>query len=185
MNNDFGTHPLALRAQEILTEGAFHTARVTLPQAQAGVLVAENPYTVAAVAGVDQWHDVAPYVNVLATEFANWALSRQPQAKQWDLYLIVLIVQPVTSDSELTEIEQFTDDTRYVRRLIRHGVVSDRDSADALTALAALLPLQLPDRIAERDPYSALVEALRGQGVDRDLAAQTVEQFVARKGSNQ
>lgn len=182
MNPDFATHPLTLRAEEILQAAAFRTARMTLPQSEAGVVVAENPYVVAAVAGADHWHDVAPYGDALGTEFANWALSRQPQAKQWDLYLVLLLTQPVTSDSELAQIEQFTGDTRYVRRLIRHGVASDRASADTRTALAALLPLRLPERISERDPFSALVEALRGQGVPSDLATQKVEQFVARRG---
>jgi hypothetical protein len=87
----------------------------------------------------------------------------------------------VTRDEDLAEAERFADDTRYVRRLVRNGVASDHPAA-VRTALSALLPLRLPERISERDPYGALIDALRGRGVDGSLAAQTVEQFLAATG---
>lgn len=181
MTADFSTHALSLRAGEIFQSSGYRTARVTLPQTEATVLVAESPYAVTAIAAADQWRELAEQADQLGTEFANWALSQEPRAKQWDLYLILLATQPVTSDQELARIELLADDTRYIRRLIRHGVSADRILAEAETALAALLPLSLPDRISQRDPLAALTEALKSQGVQSDLASQTVEQFIVRK----
>jgi hypothetical protein len=178
---DFSRHPLTHQAESILEQVGYRTAPIVLPQTEASVLVAENVYAVAAVAGVDEWAQVAEDIDNVTTDFANWALSRQPEAKQWDLYLCLLIAQPVTRDEELAQAELFADDTRYVRRLVRNGIASEHPAA-VRTALSALLPLRLPERIAERDPVGALEGALRGRGVDGDLAAQTVEQFLAATG---
>src|SRR4051812_26742201 len=98
MISDFTQHPLTLVAERILESSAFETARVALPDAEAAVLVAEDRYSVAAIVGADDWHTVAPQVSALGTGFANWALSRDPRDKQWDLYLVLLLVQPVTND---------------------------------------------------------------------------------------
>lgn len=182
MNRDFSTHPLTLQALEVLRQADYRTAWIALPQTEASVLVAEHPYAVAAVLGVDQWRQVADEMEAIGTDFVNWALSRQPLAKQWDLYLCLLISQPVTSDEELAEVEHFADDTRYVRRLIRHGIAVDHLSATR-TALGALLPLRLPEVVSERDPRAALVEALRAHGVDADDATQTVSRFITETGT--
>jgi hypothetical protein len=190
MNSDFSRHPLAREGAAILEDAGYQTATVSLPQTEASLLVAENSYSVAAIVAADEWGQVNDQVDGVATDFVNWALSREPRAKQWDLYLCVLIAQPVTEDEQLAQIEYVAGDTRYVRRLVRHGVATDdtepafdgsgTERAAVRTALAALLPLRLPERISQRDPYAALTDALRSRGVDGELAERTVERFLAR-----
>jgi hypothetical protein len=181
VNADFSRHPLARQAASILEGAGYNTAPIVLPDTKALLVVAESVYAVVGVVGAEEWSELAIDIDNLTTDFANWALSRKPEAKQWDLYLLLVIAQPLTRDADVAQAEQFANDTRYVRRLVRHGVASEHPGA-VHTALAALLPLRLPERISERDPYAALVEALRGRGVDGHLAFQTVEQFLAATG---
>jgi len=181
MNRDYGRHPLSREGASILEAAGFRTELVALQQTGASVWVAEDVYTVAALIGADRWAQLADDLEDVTTDFVNWAFSSQPDAKQWDLYVCVLVAQPVTNDDELVQVEGFADDTRYVRRLVRHGIASE-EAGPLHTALAALLPLELPERIAQRDPSGALVGALRGRGVDGDLAQQTVEQFLKATG---
>jgi hypothetical protein len=181
MSADFNEHPLTREAADVLQTAGYRVGVAVLPQTEHAVLVAENVYAVAAIIGVDEWAAVANVIDSLTTDFVNWALSRQPQAKQWDLYLCLLIAQPISRDEDLAEVERFTDDTRYIRRLVRNGVASEH-APGVRAALSVLLPLRLPDRIANRDPYRALIDALRGRGVDGDLAAQTVERFRSEAG---
>src|ERR1035437_9246876 len=175
---DWTHHPLVIQAEELLRAEGFSTDAVVLPSGTA-LFVAEDVYSVAAITASDSWHQAAPDIDLLATDFANWALSRSPRDKQWDLYLILLVSTPVIEDEELAEIEELVSDVRYVRRLVRHGVPLDMGCIR--TALAPLLTIQLPPRISERDPFKALVAALRSQGVDASRAQETVDRYVERK----
>jgi hypothetical protein len=138
--------------------------------------VAEDDYSVVALVGADEWHSIESTVEPVATDFANWALGQNARDKQWDLYVIVLIASVVANDSELADIETFMLDTRYVRRLVRHGV--EPEMSALRTALAALLPVELPQRVAERDPLGALASALRSEGVESQFSQRMVEEFM-------
>jgi hypothetical protein len=182
MSVDYAQHPLTLEAETVLRAAAFETARVALPASGVGVLLAEDRFSAAAILGVDEWRGVASAIGDIGTDFANWAFDRDPREKQWDLYLVILIATPVTENDQLSEIEDVVADTRYLRRLVRHGVSPGTESPNVRTALAPLLPLSLPARVSDRDPHRALVDALRSQGVDADLAEQTVQKFIERGG---
>ena len=182
MTTDYTQHPLTLEAERVLQAAGFETVRIGLPASGAGVVVAEDRYSAAAIIGVDDWRSTASSLGDIATDFANWAFDRDPREKQWDLYLVVLVAAPITENDELAEIEDMAADTRYLRRLIRHGVSSGTESPTVRTALAPLLPISLPPRVLDRDPHRALVEALRSHGVEPDLAEQTVQRFIERVG---
>lgn len=182
---DYTQHNLGLEAQEILRDAGFGIARTVLPGSESAVIVAEDHNSVAALAAVDEWSEIRSEVGELATDFANWAFGRDPREKQWDLYLVVLVSTPVTDDSDLGQIEQVTANTRYVRRLVRSGVTAAGDSSSLRAALAALLPLSLPTRVHDRDPYRALIDALRSNGIDAETAEQTVRRFAERRSEPQ
>jgi hypothetical protein len=173
------THPLTQLAHEVLRKESFKIGRIQV-DGGAPLTVAEDSYSVAAVVAADEWHSVGPLLGQTATAFANWALQRDAGDKQWDLYLFVLLASPIASDSVLAEVEEFASDTRYLRRLVRHGIPPEEPRVRA--ALSALLPLDLPVRVSERDPFEALVGALRAQGIGEELARETVGRYVELRG---
>jgi hypothetical protein len=172
---DLAQHPLVLAAEAIFKKERFRSQLVLLPGEVATVLIVEDEFSVAAILGVDEWRDLREVLGDIATAFANWALGRDAGPKQWDLYVIALAVSPVTDEADLVAVEEWIADTRYVRRMVRHGVTPT--SARVRVALEALLSLELPARVAERDVYSALVAGLENEGIDASTANEMVSRF--------
>lgn len=173
--------PLAEKAQDLLTQAGFDTRTQVLAN-QADVLLAENDYAVAAVLSAKSWKDVSGRLPDLQVAVANWAADRDAGAKQWDLYLILLL-SDVLDDSELSSATDLTSDLRFVRKIVRAGVKPE--NAEIRKALAPLLPLEPPTRGELLSPMEELERRLPAHGLTPAMVESALAEFLAaEKGSS-
>jgi hypothetical protein len=173
-------HPLELLAADVFRNVGFRVEYVALEEPSRIITAAEDPFSVAGVIGADNWADIRASFDDLAIGFANWVNAREPGLKQWDVYFVALIQQPLIGDEELTSAEGATRNLQAVRRIIRTGVAPSAD--EVRKGLAPLLPLEVAAAMGSMDdPLKDLVGALRLQGVPPDVAAMAVANFRAEK----
>jgi hypothetical protein len=167
--------PVTEMAEDVLRASGFST-RVEPVGERYDVLMAENDFGLAAIVSAKNWTDVAKDLPELQLGLANWAAERGAGAKQWDLYLVIL-VSDVLQDSDLAAATDAATDLRMVRKIIRAGVPPDR--VDVRKALAPLLPLGGPTQAEALAPLRELEARLPTHGLTSEQALSAIAAFLA------
>jgi hypothetical protein len=135
-------------------------------------LVAETAYALIACIEIDGWDRVEDTVFDVQAAFTRFA-DDAPSARNWDLYLVILIAAPASHLDQLTLAETIQADTRYARKFVRVSVTLE----ELDRALRPLLPLRPPADLAIRDPLAELRDELASLNVADDLANVAIEGF--------
>jgi hypothetical protein len=138
-------------------------------------LIAEDPYSIAALVNPARWSDVAATIDQMQVSFGNWAVGHAPE-KRWDLYLVVLVAADISPD-EVGPVEQVVSDIRFVRKIVRGAVLPTTESVEH--ALAPFLPVSPLGVRDITDPMRDLEQDLRAQGIDPTLVSSAIDTFGA------
>jgi hypothetical protein len=164
-------------AAQHLAENGYRVVREPLHPALPTdrALLAEDPYSVVAVAAFDNWTQLESdwtEAQGALVEILNRRLTRA-DPKAWDGYLILLCAGPADTRDAVARIER---DTSRVRKLVAAGA-DLVTTADVMRALAPLLPLRAEEQADQlTDPLSLLPELLKNE-VPMDATRAVVDAF--------
>lgn len=174
--SDFIDHPIAVCVREVLEVEGFTVRSLELEEADTAVMAAEDDYSLAAIVTADRWDEVRDRVATLDIALGNWVSHADAGGKQWDVYLVCLVQDRLSTPAEFAEAEASEADTRRVRKYVRDGVLPDYD--EVRTALSPLLSLELPVMRDPIRPLDMLEAKMREHGVTTDAARLAVEGFL-------
>lgn len=140
--------------------------------ASASAVLAETPYALVACVEFTDWENLDEHVFDVQGALTQFA-SDSPSARNWDLYVVALLLTPAAEAANRALAEEIEGDTRYARKFVRVAVSQD----DLDRALRPLLPLRPPADLAIRDPLEELREELETLNVADDLADVAVDSF--------
>ena len=160
-------------ALEVLRSGGFRIGLAELPDLKP-LRVAEDRYSILGLVGADTWNNVASELGQLPVSFSNWAAERGAGDRQWDLYLVVFLTDPIT-DEVLPTVEKFVIDTRFVRRVVRASMSHNREAVT--DALAPFLPVDFGTELARAAPLEELTSRLIHSGMDEALVTGAIESY--------
>jgi hypothetical protein len=135
-------------------------------------VVGETPYALVACVEFDTWKSLDEHVFDVQGALTRLA-QEAPSARSWDLYVVALILAPMSSAAERALAEMIEADTRYARKFVRVAVrLPELDRA-----LRPLLPLRPPAELGVGDPLIELREELLNLNVDQDVAERALAAF--------
>lgn len=169
-------HALIVLARDVLAAAGFTVTTLRLHEIDVAVVAVENAYSLAAILAGDDWSHIRPWIGPVDVAFSNWAVQQEPTGKRWDLYLICLTQEGLSSPAQYAQAERFEADTRRVRKFVRDGVLPER--LDVERALSPLLPLEFGTGPVVADPLRALEAKLRTRGVSAEAATTAVQAFI-------
>jgi hypothetical protein len=157
-----------------LQDSGYEVTLASIPDFKDPLLVANDAYSTIGIISANEWSDVAGVLDALQLNFANWAIDHVGSEKRWDLYLVFLVSSEIKG-SELTPVERFVSDIRYVRKIVRGAVYATRESVEM--ALAPFLPVSPATQHSYGEPLEELERDLRVQGQDPALISSAIESF--------
>jgi len=176
--------PLLEVARIVLDRAGFVTERLDLSIGdetslldQPTLLVAQDRFFILAVGSAPTVADLASLEPVAVQELTERAAASSLGAKQWDLYLVLLVEQPAADDGRAaTELASLNYNTRGIRRLAHAGVAATLEAVER--ALRPFLPLpEISEAAVLEDALTLLEQALTAEGVDEQLAGRAVAAF--------
>jgi hypothetical protein len=154
----------------LLSSGGYQVAKNEL--AGTPVLLAETPYALVACAEFTDWDKLDEQVSDVQGALTQFA-SSGPSARNWDLYVVALVLSPAHETASRALAESIEADTRYARKFVRIAI--GQDELDR--ALRPLMPLRPPADLTIRDPLDELREELETLNVTHELANVAVDSF--------
>lgn len=161
----------------VLRRHDFRTRPVASHESQP-MLLAENPLF---LVGVVEFVGASVLQSVEAaasTQLADYVADAG--AKHWDTYLVLLSAAAATERGWSEDVTDILYNTRYLRRIVRWGVVPTESSLTS--ALRPFLPLPSPSTSGPIDPIQRLEDELPSHGVDPEKAATALAQWRAGGG---
>jgi hypothetical protein len=146
----------------------------TYTLAGAPATIASSPYALVACVESVGWDHLADLVADTQADFTR-LVEEAPSARNWDLYLVVLVDQVPPDSERRTVMESIESDTRYARKFVHAGVTT----ADLDRALRPLLPLRPAADFAIADPLDELRDELLAGGVDGTVVEEALRAFDA------
>lgn len=140
--------------------------------AEVPALIAESPYALIACAEFDDWEALEERIFDVQSALTRVA-ARAPSARNWDLYVLALVIAEGRDAAHRAIAEAIEGDTRYARKFVRVHV--RRGGLER--ALRPLLPLALAADLEIGNPFEELREELRSLEVDDADADAAVESF--------
>jgi hypothetical protein len=171
-------------ARIVLDRAGFVTERLDLPVGdepsllgQRTLLLAQDRFFILAVGSASTVADLAALEPAAVQELTERAAASSLGAKQWDLYLVLLVEQAAADDGRAsTELASLNYNTRGIRRLAHAGVAATLEAVER--ALRPFLPLpEISEAAVLEDPLTLLEAALANEGVDEQLAGRAVAAF--------
>lgn len=156
--------------EKLLRAGGYQLATQELAGATA--VLAESPYALVACVEFADWDKLDERIFDVQGALTRFA-STAPSARNWDLYVVALVLTPTHEAANRALAEAIEADTRYARKFVRVAV--RQDTLDR--ALRPLLPLRPPADLAIRDPLAELRAELQTLDVADDLADMAVDTF--------
>jgi len=150
----------------------------TRPVASSGsqpMLLAEDPLFLIGIVEFVGASDLPSVEAGASTQLADYVADAG--AKQWDTYLVLLSAAAGTERGWSEDVTDILYNTRYLRRMVRWGVVPTESSLSS--ALRPFLSLPLPSTPGPIDPIQRLVNELPSHGVDTEKTATALAQWRA------
>jgi hypothetical protein len=136
--------------------------------------IASNAYALIVCIEAGEWDGLSDFVNDAQADLTR-LVEEAPSARNWDLYVVVVVADPKTDSERRAVIEKLESDTRYSRKFIHAGL----PKADLDAALRPLLPLRAAADFAIPDPLNELRTELLATGVDERVVETALESFAA------
>lgn len=175
----FSESPLLRDAEAILGDAGFETRHEAIPEAASPWLLAENEFFVIAVVAAATLAEARRIEAFAAAELLRRVSSLDVGGKRWDAYLVILCEELVSDPDATRQLVALQYDMRGVRRLVATGVT---DRGPVVEALRPFLPLPPPMPGGLSDAFSALVDQLVLNGVEREKADRYVSVFAETGG---
>ena len=171
-----GLHDAVLLAPAaLLLRGyGYWTEPVALPDGRT-LLLAENDYFVFGVTEFAGAGDLSAAEASATAGLVDRLPERQPGAKHWDIYLVLLSTATRSGDDMPEAVTSIVYNTRYLRRIVRWDVTPD-DVALA-RALQAFLPLPAPPEGRSVPAVELLSEKLTQFGIEPEAARLAIRQW--------
>jgi hypothetical protein len=134
--------------------------------------VGESPYALVACVELNGWDELDERIFDVQSALTRVA-ALAPSARNWDLYVVALVLAEGRDAMHRGIAEAIEGDTRYARKFVRAHVRRD----DLERALRPLLPLRAPVELEVGDPLAELRAELRELEVDDADADAAVESF--------
>lgn len=141
------------------------------------LVLAESPYFLIAVGALHTIGDLISSQGLAETSLLERLDAETIGPKKWDIYLVLLTRESSPEDDVTTrDLYAINYDTSRLRRIAHTGVVATKDSvAHALAPFLA--PVETATVETVEAPFAALLSALIGRGVERQLAERAIAAF--------
>ena len=156
--------------QRLLSGAGYAVSPAELAEVPA--LLCESPYALIACVEFGSWDALEERIFDVQSALTRLA-AQAPSARNWDLYVVALVLAEGRAVGHRGVAEAIEGDTRYARKFVRAHV--RRDGLER--ALRPLLPLEPPVGLEVSDPFGELRAELRGLDVDAADADIAVDSF--------
>lgn len=159
-----------------LEDASFDIEVGPLPGGDSGDIwvLAENESFLVGLVVVDRLARLAALEPTATAALLERIKDASPEAKQWDVYLLLVSPESARSAADLETVAAITRSLRGIRRLVGLEVAS---SNDVRRVLAPFVPLAPPAVDFEVSALDALQQELSVNGVDAALAQQYLDVF--------
>lgn len=124
-------------------------------------VVCESPYALIACVELEDWEELEERIFDVQSALTHVA-AEAPSARNWDLYVVALVLAEGREAVHRGISETIEGDTRYARKFVRAHVRRQ----DLERALRPLLPLDPPAGLEITDPLGELRAELRELEID-------------------
>ena len=137
------------------------------------ILLAENSLFLVGVVEFSGAYDLPSIEAATSTQLADQVAAAGP--KHWDAYLVLLSAAAATDRGWSEDVTDILYNTRYLRRIVRWGVIPTESSLSS--ALRSFLPLPPPSAAGPIDPIQRLIDELPTHGVEAEKAETALAQW--------
>jgi hypothetical protein len=156
--------------EQVLVGAGYTVGRTELGGIPA--LIGESLYALVACVEFEDWDDLEERIFDVQSALTRVA-GEAPSARNWDLYVVALVLVETQDAAHRGRAETIEGDTRYARKFVRVRVRQE----DLARALRPLLPLDVPIDVETKDPLGELRAELSELHVDDRDADAAVDSF--------